>query len=103
MEGRSISANASAAVVCSLISVACRALSGPHGWTTRNARDGISGRRPLASTLLAVPTMPDQWAVMLSEIQGRTERLRAMVETAQAIKLKLATVPPPRTAEKVKG
>ena len=48
--------------------------------------------------------MPDQWAVMLSEIRARTERLRAMAEAAQASKkLKLATVPPPRTAEKVKG
>lgn len=35
-ERRSISANASAAVRCSLITVASRAFSEPHGWTTRN-------------------------------------------------------------------
>jgi hypothetical protein len=47
--------------------------------------------------------MSDQWAVMLREIHARTERLRAMAVAAQAINLKLATAPPPRTAGMVKS
>jgi hypothetical protein len=40
-DSRSISAKASSAVVCSLISVDCRASSGPHGCTTLNVERDV--------------------------------------------------------------